>query len=188
VNDKIQLRAKLRERYKQLSREEITEIDKKLIAQLDEHPVFKEAKRIFIYASVANEINTLDLIECLYKNGRVVALPKCEPMGEMKFFKYNGRLSEGCYRIPEPVSDVILEPGSEDVLIVPGLAFDTMGYRMGQGGGYYDRYLSKHHCVTIGVCREQFILNHIPKEWNDLPVDYVITEATVYECKKNGAS
>ena len=188
MNDKIQLRARLREEYKRLCEIDLAEIDKNLSARLEDHSVFKAAKRVFLYVSVAKEINTHDIIERLYISGRVIALPKCETMGEMNFLEYDGQLAEGRYHIPEPVSEVVLVPQKDDVLIVPGLAFDEMGYRMGQGGGYYDRYMAKYPCITIGVCREQFILNQIPKEWNDLPVDYVITETNVYECKKNGAS
>ena len=187
MNEKTQLRNALRAQYKQLSSAD-TAADNTLIARLENHPAFLSAKCIFLYASVGNEVYTRDLLCRAYNHGRTVALPKCRGNGQMTFFEYDGRLTEGRYHIPEPMSERILEPSAEDIIIVPGLAFDTEGYRMGQGGGYYDRYLEKYHCISIGVCREQFILNDIPKEWNDLPVDYVITEATVYECKKNGAS
>lgn len=188
MNEKKKLRSALREQYKQLNASHIAEIDKALIARVEDHRAYQTAKQIFLYASVANEVDTKTLIANAYKNGKTVALPKCEAMGKMQFFAYDGNLIEGRYHILEPTSDVLLEPAEDDVIIVPGLAFDKMGYRMGQGGGYYDRYLSKYRCISIGVCREQFMCNEIPKEWNDLPVDYVITEATVYACRKNGAS
>ena len=69
-----------------------------------------------------------------------------------------------------------MEPSPEDLMIVPGLSFDRMGYRLGQGGGYDDRYLTAHPAVTAGVCRDRFLRDAVPRDWNDRPVRYIITE------------
>lgn len=184
MNNKKQLRKSLRDQYAQLPPSDIASIDADLVMQLEMHPAYKKANRLFLFVSVGNEVQTQALIDRAFSQNRTIALPKCITDTEMLFFEYDGRLEIGRYRIPEPINTAVIFPQKDDLMIVPGLAFDKKGYRIGQGRGYYDRYLSDCACTTIGVCREQFLLEEVPKEWNDLPVDYVITEATVYECKK----
>jgi len=188
VNDRKKcLRSQLRAEYARMSEIDRTEVDRGLIARLMGHDLYQKCERLFLYASFGSEINTHYLIEEAYRQGKTVALPKCSRFGIMDFYQYTGVLSEGKFHIPEPMGEESLLPNPNDIMIVPGLAFDVNGYRIGQGGGYYDRYLEKHPCIRIGLCRERFILKEIPIMWNDIPVDYVITENTVYCCKKNGA-
>lgn len=182
------LRSQLRADYALMSDFERNMIDTGLIERLMGHDLYQKCERIFLYASVGTEIHTQGLISAAYRQGKVVALPKCSAFGMMEYYRYTGTLSEGKYHIPEPVSEELLVPKSNDIMIVPGLAFDVNGYRIGQGGGYYDRYLSKYPCVRVGLCRERFLLKDIPILWNDIPVDFVITETAVYNCKNNGAS
>ena len=80
---------------------------------------------------------------------------------------------------PEPLEPLI--PGKDDLIVVPGLCYDRTGYRLGQGGGYYDRYLARHRGVTLGLCRETLLYGELPREWNDFPMEYVFTEAGVLE-------
>lgn len=182
------LRSQLRADYARMTDFERNIIDIGLIERLMGHDLYNHCERLFLYVSVGTEINTHRLILDAYGQGKTVALPKCSSSGRMDFYRYTGALSEGKYHIPEPVSDEVLEPKPNDIMIVPGLAFDVNGYRIGQGGGYYDRYLAKHSCIRIGLCRERFLLKEIPTMWNDIPVDFVITENAVYHCKNNGAS
>ena len=187
IEYKRKLRSQLRDRYKSLNMTRTESVDLRLIQRLMGHDLYKNSSRVFLYASVGTEINTRELISMAFAEGKTVALPKCKQGGVMDFYAYNGTLTEGRYGIPEPDSDEILYPETDDVMIVPGLAFDEKGYRVGQGGGYYDRYLERFKCITVGLCRDEFIQKEVPVCWNDLPVDYVITETRVYECK-NGAS
>ena len=181
------LRKRLRAEYGALNADEIKRIDEKLMQLLIEQSAYQRCRAVFIYVSVGFEINTRKIIDHAFGGGKIVALPKCRAHGEMDFYRYSGELTEGKFSIPEPTNDELLIPEKNDIMIVPGLAFDRYGYRIGQGGGYYDRYLEKHECTCIGLCREKFLLNRIPIAWNDLPVDCVITENAVYSCK-NGAS
>lgn len=181
------MRKQLRQAYENVNSDYTNCADACLIERLIGHDLYKKCKKIFLYASVGAEVDTRALIEIAYKQGKIVALPICLGNGVMDFYQYDGTLREGKYCIPEPTTGTVLYPDSSDVMIVPGLAFDKKGYRMGQGGGYYDRYLEKHRCITIGVCREMFFVENVPICWNDLPVDYVITETQSYQCR-NGAS
>lgn len=185
MNDtKIELRSRLRKSYLALSEFERNEIDGLLIDRFVRHDLFRSAQRIFLYASHGTEINTHHLIQEAFAFGKTIALPKCMSDGIMDFYLYDGVLAEGKYHIPEPIGTEILYPAENDLMIVPGLAFDENGYRIGQGGGYYDRYLSKHNCILVGFCRECNFMKQVPRMWNDLPVDFVITEKAVYSCHK----
>lgn len=178
------LRNQLRLAYQEMTDDARKNIDSRLIMRLMGHDLYKNCSRIFLYASVGSEIDTHTLINSAYSAGKTVALPKCKSAGLMEFHRYQGRLLTGKFSIPEPESDEILSPEKNDLMIVPGLAFDKQGYRVGQGGGYYDRYLARFDCVKIGLCRDIFLLEEVPVQWNDLPVDYVITETETYQCKK----
>ncbi len=176
MENKAELRARLRTQYQQSEGSG----DMEIVRRVPEHPLYVSCKRLFVYVGVGHEIDTMPLIKTAVSHGKTVALPKSYGKGMMEFFRYTGELTEGLYHIPEPVGGEVLVPTEQDLMIVPGLAFDRQGYRLGQGAGYYDRYLAAHPCATIGLCRQEFFFEKIPAEWNDLPVNYVITE--------NGAS
>lgn len=155
--------------------------DAAIAARVLEHPAYRSCHSLFVYASAGTEVDTHAIIAAAMEQGRTVALPVCHGKGIMDFYVYDGTLRRGRYGIPEPVSDTVITPTSGDVMIVPGLSFTKNGERLGQGGGYYDRYLEKYPCMTIGVCREQLLSEKLPVEWNDLPVRCVITDSAVYE-------
>jgi len=186
--NKKMLREKLRLMYACMSENECASIDRLMMQRLMQEAFFCECSRVFLYASVGDEIETRKLIETLFRQGKTIALPKCEDNGIMHFYKYEGSLAAGRYGIPEPTGTEILCPMPNDIMIVPGMAFDEKGDRLGRGGGYYDRYLEKYRCITVGLCRNRMLQKKIPTEWNDLPVDYVITESSTIRCKQNGAS
>jgi len=162
-------------------------VDGALLSRVLEFPLYQNADRIFLYASVGYEIDTRDLIRRGFSSGKKVLLPKCHSKGIMEFYEYTGTLTVGKFGIPEPTGTIATVPRRDDLMIVPGLAFTAEGLRLGQGGGYYDRFMDKYPCITVGLCRNAFLLKELPTEWNDLPVDYVITETDTYHCK-NGAS
>lgn len=181
------MRTTLREAYAQLIDHGSTNKDLQIIQRVMNLPAYQQSNRIFVFASAGREINTHELITSAYAQGKTVALPKSDSGGMMDFYEYHGALTLGRFNILEPVGGSILYPSETDLMIVPGLSFTREGHRIGYGGGYYDRYLAKHPCMTVGICRDIFIADKLPVSWNDLPVDCVITETAVYQCK-NGAS
>lgn len=184
---KALLRSQLRKDYSSLTDQYKIDTDRALVNLTMKFPLYQSAERIFLFASIRNEINTHDLIFHAFSQGKHVFLPKCHTNGHMEFYAYDGSLSVGRFGIYEPTGTQCISPCPNDLMIVPGLAFTPNGLRLGQGGGFYDRYLEKFPCITVGLCRNRFIRKDLPIAWNDLPVDYVITETTVYTCK-NGAS
>lgn len=180
-NAKRALRASLLRSHRSLTDGERFRSDEQIYKRILQYHRYQNCTGIFLYASKGHEINTHDLIDLAVRQGKIVALPKSQPNGIMDFYEYTGLLKLGRFNIPEPTGEQILYPTENDLMIVPGLSFTPTGQRIGYGGGYYDRYLAKHPCVTVGLCRERFVTKELPVAWNDLPVDCVITDSFVYE-------
>ncbi len=144
---------------------------------------YRQARTVMLVASFDTEIDTRRLIRTALLEGKRVALPVCKAKGRRMaptVIRDVGRdLEKGCYGIMEPSArcPVIADPETIDLILVPGMAFNEQGYRLGYGGGYYDRFLKDlHHPVTVGLAREAFIRPDIPVEPHDLPVQWVMTE------------
>ena len=90
--------------------------------------------------------------------------------------KSQGELKDGMYGIKEPVSDVPCDKKSIDLAIIPALAFDTKGFRLGYGKGYYDRFLADTDINTIGICHKELLVPKLPHDEFDISVDKVITD------------
>ncbi|MCR5647932.1 MAG: 5-formyltetrahydrofolate cyclo-ligase [Oscillospiraceae bacterium] len=144
------------------------------VLSLDE---VNSAELILLYYSVGREVDTRPLLKELFSRGKTVALPVCQPKGIMSFYSYHGRMTEdGFYGIPVPEGGEEVLPPRGTVMIVPALAFDNEGFRLGQGGGYYDRYLASHELFTVGVGREELLLDKTPTDAYDMPVNVLVTE------------
>ena len=120
-------------------------------------------------------MNTHALIDELVAEGKTILLPKVIDDEHMELRRYTGRqdLQEGAFHIMEPVGE--LYEGVPDVILVPGMAFDAKGHRLGRGKGYYDRFLERSNSVrTIGVCFDFQKVAEVPTEKHDLSVDEII--------------
>ncbi len=140
------------------------------------------AQRVFLYLSVRREADTRRLIRRLLEEGKTVALPVSLSGGEMFFARYlPGGLTEGSVvPIPEPDADAPrLEPQDGDLILVPALTFDLEGYRLGQGGGYYDRFLSAHDLFSVGLARDALLMREVPREAHDCAVACLVTESRI---------
>lgn len=145
------------------------------------HPAYRAAKQVFAYVSMPHEVGTNMLLDSALAAGKIIGLPVCTPeTREMKFYCLHARaeLRKGAYRIPiPPVSeDRLLIPDAETLVIVPMLAFDAEGYRLGAGGGYYDRFLSAQPVRTIGICYADCRLTQLPHDANDQRIACCVTE------------
>ena len=138
---------------------------------------FKEAKVVFCYVSFENEISTLDLIQELLKEKRVV-VPYCtDKEGSMICveIKNMAELETGSYGISEPKIPIEFDKKEIDFCIVPGLAFDSFGGRIGFGKGYYDRFLKGTNAYKLGICHKELFFSSIPKDELDISMDEVFT-------------
>jgi 5-formyltetrahydrofolate cyclo-ligase len=136
-----------------------------------------------MFYPVKGEPNILPFAEKLLKSGVHVAFPISLTDTYELDFRYVNSLEEmvdGAYGIPEPKRDAPrFDANGKCVCLVPALAFDRHGMRIGYGKGFYDRFLAKHNVIKVGVCYEKFICDVLPTDKNDICVDTIITEKGV---------
>lgn len=182
-------REELRRRIAELGEKELEKSDAEIYNNLSRLPEILSAETVFLYCSTGHEVDTRRLIGFLLERGQTVALPISLPDGEMVFAEYlPGRLQEGrFFGILEPGTDARrLEPKDGDLIIVPALAYDRSGYRMGQGGGYYDRFLSTRKLFSIGIGRNCLLCDQVIREVHDTPVNCLVTESGAYYFSSDG--
>ena len=174
--DKKALRSHIRQIKLSLSQETICAVSKNLTEQFLSHPLYAQAKTIYGYLPYNQEIRTWDLLQQALKDGKQVAVPKVYG-DEMRFILLTdlSQTAPGYAGIPEPIEDGPVANDPTALVLMPGLAFDRQGHRMGYGGGFYDRFLAEQpHHPTIALCYEFQLLEHIPTEEFDIPVDCVL--------------
>lgn len=173
------LRSQLRAALRELTQEERDWSDRELCQQFLSHPTLEKAQTILLYYGVGTEIRTDAILEALLQQGKTVCMPRCMSDTEMKAYVITGMedMEPDRYNIPAPkLTCSVVESKDIDLILTPGLSFDSRGGRLGQGAGYYDRYLEDYEGVTVGLCREDFFQINLPKEPLDMWVKYVITE------------
>ncbi|MDE5986511.1 MAG: 5-formyltetrahydrofolate cyclo-ligase [Prevotella sp.] len=144
------------------------------------HPRIQEAKTVVAFWSLPDEPDISSVIVALYTQGKDVLLPCVTSDTEMVLRRYNGEesMSPGAFGILEPhgeESDIATLQRQPSVVLVPGVAFDRNGNRLGRGKGYYDRFLKKAGQVyTIGVCHDFQIVEEVPHGEYDMPVDELV--------------
>ena len=174
---KAELRKQVLQEMKALPLEQKQAMDQALTDQFLKHPFYQEAKVIATYLSFPHEFQTQELIEQALKDGKKVLIPKTYPKGRMDFVVYNPQqLVKTSFGLLEPQGDLeVVDASQIDLIHVPGLVFTTEGYRIGYGGGYYDRYLehsSGHTLSTVYPCQIQ---DFIPEN-HDIPVEEVLID------------
>ena len=174
---KSELRKQVLQEMRALSQEQKQAMDQALTDQFLKHPFYQEAKVIATYLSFPHEFQTQELIEQALKDGKKVLIPKTYPKGRMDFVVYDSQqLVKTSFGLLEPQGDLeVVDASQIDLIHVPGLAFTTEGYRIGYGGGYYDRYLehfSGHTLSTVYPCQIQDFIS----ENHDIPVQEVLID------------
>ena len=170
MESKALFRKELLKRRKELTAPELK------ISDLNAFTEFKTAKVIFCYVSAHGEVGTHTLIEELLKEKEVV-VPLCtDKCGNMIAVKINSPndLTEGSFGILEPKTPVEFPKEKIDFAIVPGIAFDKEGFRLGYGKGYYDRFLSNIAPYKLGVCRKEFYVDTLVHNEYDIQMDKVM--------------
>ena len=174
---KSELRKQVLHEMKAISQEQKQFIDQALTEQLLQHPFYQEAKVIATYLSFPHEFQTQELIEQALRDGKKVLIPKTYPKGRMDFVVYNPQqLVKTSFGLLEPQGDLeVVDASQIDLIHVPGLAFTTEGYRIGYGGGYYDRYLKHFSGNTLSTVYPCQIRDFIPED-HDIPVEEVLID------------
>lgn len=149
-------------------------------------PEFITARVIMVYLDARGEVRTDGIIRYCWDNGKRVAVPVCVPKTHQllasELMSFN-ELQNGFYNIREPKQEYIrlISPDQLDLIIVPAVAYDRRGYRIGYGGGYYDRFLSSisRTMPLVGIAFDLQIIEAVPVEDFDIPVNMVITESGI---------
>lgn len=174
--DKKELRRQIREQKRAMTREQIDSASQRLAQLLFETDLYKNASVLYGYMPYNQEVNTLLILERALQDGKRVAVPKV--YGDTMNFIYLedlSRVAPSSMGIPEPIADEPIAQDERALVLMPGLAFDKAGNRMGYGGGYYDKFLAAEPThPTVALCYDFQLVDTIPTDVYDIPVDLVI--------------
>ena len=177
---KADLRAKRRQRRESLSPEYKKQLDRRIAERVTSLYQYKNAKTVMIYASTAIEVDTFEIIERALVDGKRIALPRCiKGTRSMEFHYISGLddLERGSFNVLEPKETLeIVTDYSDTLMIVPALSLDSFGYRLGYGGGYYDRYLARYGFDTVGICYAEDYMYRMLHGRYDCPLGLIVTD------------
>lgn len=170
---KQSLRELLIQKRRMMSAEERTAQSALILSQLEKMTVFQEAKTVLLYYPKNNEVDVLPLFK-RYKRDKVLLLPVTHRRGmTANPYEGNDKMHRGKVGIPEPTTPPY--EGEIDLIIVPAVAFDKQGNRLGRGGGYYDRFLKKQsHATFIGVGYDFQLVDEVPVRQHDQKMHRII--------------
>ena len=175
--NKKEMRAVIRAQKRAMTEGQIVSASARLGEQFRACELYKNAKTIYGYLPYNQEVRTVPMLEQAIRDGKRVAVPKCYGQ-DMRFIyisDFEQEVAPGYANIPEPIAD---EPVADDktaLVLMPGLAFDPQGHRIGYGGGFYDRFLAEEPAhPTLALCYDFQIVESLPTEEFDIPVDTVL--------------
>ena len=174
--DKKQLRQQIHQLKREMTEEQIQTASEKLGELLAQNPLYKQAKTIYGYLPYNQEVRTTPMLQRALDEGKRVAVPKCYG-DEMRFIYLEdlNRVEKGYCGIPEPVADGPVADDPTALVLMPGMAFNTQGQRIGYGGGFYDKFLAQErNHPTLALCYSFQMVDEIPTEEHDKPVDCVL--------------
>ena len=176
--DKAAFRREISRLEQSLTREQRLESDELLRRNFLCHPQVSRAETILLFAGMGVEVDTRPLLEVLEQEGKRLCLPRCLPGNAMEARRYDGaRLVRHRYGMLEPDLDCpLVDKAQIDLILVPALCYDRRCFRLGRGGGFYDRYLADFQGFTLGLCRQVLLRDAVPVEPWDQRVDAVLTE------------
>ena len=174
--DKTALRREIREKKRAMTQEEIAEKSRRLTELFLDTDFYRNAKTIYGYLPYNQEVRTVPLLEQALRDGKRVAVPKVYGE-EMKFLYMTDltQVAKGYAGIPEPIADGPVAEDGTALVLMPGLAFDQEGHRIGYGGGFYDKFLAAEpDHPTLALCYDFQMLPKLETEEYDIPVDCVL--------------
>lgn len=173
---KEDLRREIRRLKQCYAPEQLEALSQSVIARL--RPWLADARVVLAYYSLPDEVCTHQLIDDLVAEGKVILLPKVIDQAAMELRRYAGPydLVEGAFGIMEPIGEPFTDYSLIDVALIPGIAFDAQGHRLGRGRGYYDRFLNSMEArpQLLGLCFDFQKVAFVPFDAYDIPVDAVV--------------
>lgn len=184
IQQKKSLRTTIRKLERELPATYKKRADDAIAQKLLALPEYQEADTLFCFVSTSQEINTTPILLAALQAQKRLCVPLCKEGNGMalKQIYTLDELSPGTYGIFEPPLDAPdISPDDVDLAVIPCLTCNHEGKRLGQGGGYYDRFLSGYRSGTVMICREKLIREEIPVEPHDYPIPWVLTEVGLFE-------
>lgn len=151
--------------------------------RVTELPEYATARTVMAFVGTVREIDTTALLHHILQSGRTLCLPRCSAGHSMALCRVTAleQLAPGAYGILEPVESCpLLEPEDIDLVITPCVSCDRQGNRLGQGGGYYDRFFERCLSPAVLLCRERLLVEYVPMEPHDKRFSLIVTEKAVY--------
>lgn len=185
--NKAEIRKMMKEKLELVPNELYDSWSREIAANLFNSNAWKEAGMIGITISRGKEVHTRGILEKGWQDGKRMVVPKCDPVSRKMTFRILtsfDQLESIYYGLQEPIetaTDAVLA-NDIDLLIVPGLAYSKEGYRIGFGGGYYDRFLCTYKGKTASLAFEVQLVDQLPIETHDIPVNMIITNKQVVLC------
>lgn len=177
MEDKKIFRNKILDIRKNLTRTQVKEMSIKVCKKLLSSDLYRQSQSIFCYSAVRNELDLTFFIEKALRDGKSISLPKVlDKKGLMKFYEIHSitGLERGTFGILEPSSQN--ENIAADIILVPGVVCSKQGDRIGQAGGFYDRFLEKNNIYSVGICYDFQLFDKIPHEKHDKKMNKIISE------------
>lgn len=183
---KDKLREEMRAKRRALTADEVKLSSEKIRNSLFTLDCVKNAKTVCTFLSAFKEPDTIEIVKQLWEKKCRVIVPISDTETNtlsLSFIDSMADLKKGAYGILEPSVVKTADENAIDVILVPGLAFDRSGARMGFGKGYYDRLLEMSSAVKIGLCYDFQLFDSIPTESHDVPMDFIVTEKEICEIR-----
>lgn len=174
---KGELREQIRLKKRLFDKHDLAEQSLLRIQRLLEHPRVVAARTILMYYSLPDEVDTHAAINALVADGKKVLLPVVTGKDSMILRQYSGPsdLRKGAFDIMEPVGETFDDYEKIELAVVPGMAFDAEGHRLGRGRGYYDRFLALlPHTYKLGICFDFQKVEHVPVGPTDIGMDEIL--------------
>lgn len=168
----------MRNRKRQLTSQQLAELSFAVVARLLANAKLKAAHTILLYYSLDDEVDTHTLVDALLVSGKRVILPRVTGANSMELRLYGGPMSLVCgaYGIMEPTGQLFTNYDDIDLAVIPGMAFDLRGNRLGRGKGYYDRLMPKlHNAWKVGLAFNFQIVDNVPVDEHDIKMDEIIS-------------
>ncbi len=174
-DQKKRLRKQIATEKKKYTKEQKLELSNTIWNHIEQLPSFRESQTLLVYHSLSDEVYTHEFIE-KWSDKKQILLPvvKGDKLVLRSYEKYN--LTSGVFGIQEPTGTDFTEWDKIDFIIIPAIAYDIKGNRLGRGGGYYDRLLPQLKGMKVGVCFPFQLVDQLPVEDFDIQVDLVIYE------------
>lgn len=189
MTEKAELRARLREIRASISEAEAACQARMAAEWVTEWPVYRRAERVLLYLPLPGELDTAALLDYTLAEGKQLLVPRCEAGGKMQAVPVEDwrSLIPGRLGLREPAKTLpAADPKGIDLALVPGVAFDLSGRRLGYGKGYFDRFLPRTGATVAGVAYVEQILASLPAEAHDVRVEYLVTARGVLPAHYKG--